>query len=202
MSGLPTGKISIAGVDLSGLFNPYTSSATASVTNLYVGGHDLNFYWAPYTSGATASATTVRVKGADLNTLFAPKSSITNPTTSGYTATQTAGGYTMYIYSNAGTFTFTTRIVNSTNNTISVLLVGGGGGGTVNGGSGGIVYTNSFTAASSTTYTIVVGAGGMNANGGNTTFTGTGASFTAQAGQNGISQGPYGCSGASNALHS
>lgn len=56
--------------------------------------------------------------------------------------------------------------------TIDVLIVAGGGGATQNstgaGGGGGVIY-RSITVVSGTSYTIIIGSGGIGANGGNST---------------------------------
>ena len=62
----------VGGVDLSNIFQPYTSGTQASATGYKIlGGADFNTIFAPYTSGTPASATGYKVGGNDLNSIFA-----------------------------------------------------------------------------------------------------------------------------------
>jgi len=58
--------------DLSYIFQPYTTGATAPPTNILVNGTDLSSIFAPYTTGATAAATNIKTNGTDLSEIFAP----------------------------------------------------------------------------------------------------------------------------------
>ena len=73
----------------------------------------------------------------------------------------TIGGYIIHSFTNVGTSTFRP----SFNGSVEVLIVGGGGGGAVNigggGGGGGVIYIPSVNVSADTSYSIVVGGGGL-----------------------------------------
>jgi len=81
---------------------------------------------------------------------------------------ETDGTYWYHAFLSSGTFTPAKGLSSD------ILVVAGGGGGAAQGGgggAGGIAYANAYSLASSTPYTITVGAGGSGtANGANSTF--------------------------------
>jgi len=75
-----------------------------------------------------------------------------NPTNTPYT-----GGYVVHTFYGSDTFS------NSTATSVDVLVVAGGGGGGYfagGGGAGGLIYSNAFSVAANSNYTVTVGAGG------------------------------------------
>jgi autotransporter-associated beta strand protein len=113
-------------------------------------------------------------------------------------STTTNGIYTITSFTaGSGPWTVPDGVTN-----VSVLVVGGGGGGGNNGGggggAGGVIYSNAFTVASGSSYTVTVGAGGAaGVNGSNSMFSvltsigggGGGSRGAVQIGQNGGSGG-------------
>jgi hypothetical protein len=164
MSGL-TNYI-VGSLDLSGIFQPYTSGINAVTGYKISSGQDLSGIFQPYISGNQALPTNYFVFNynglgitKDLSDIFAPY----NPniiTPSGGTPT-TSGLYTIVSFlGSSGTIN-----VNSTvSNTFYYLVVGGGGpGGGDQGGGGGAggVLQGSFLISGSDTINIIVGAGGI-----------------------------------------
>jgi hypothetical protein len=113
------------------------------------------------------------------------------------------GGYVVHTFTNSGTYS------NSYAASAEVLVVGGGGGGGgaaayygASGGAGGLIYSNAFSIAANSNYTVTVGSGGARAtvnnfgeSGSNSVFGslialgGGGAGHTTTPGKNGGSGG-------------
>ena len=75
----------VGGVDLSNIFQHYTSGSQAPTTGYKIpNGADLNTIFEAYTSGAQASATGYKVGLSDLNLIFAPSVPFTTTGTSQY----------------------------------------------------------------------------------------------------------------------
>ena len=105
-------------------------------------------------------------------------------------------------YTTAGTYSWVCPYGVSS---ISVVCVGGGAGGTESagfggGGGGALAYRNSISVVAGDSYTVVVGAAGVRAigasrNGGNSTFTASFGTLTAQGGQESVGGAPSGNTG-------
>lgn len=116
-----------------------------------------------------------------------------------YLAIASANGQaTTMAYYTPGTYTYTVPVGYVAN--ITVQAWGGGGGGGDNpaarakgGGGGGAFVTNSYTNVPAGDYTIIVGAGGAPGDrGGNSSYTFTGGTVTAEGGRQGANMGGAG----------
>jgi hypothetical protein len=112
------------------------------------------------------------------------------------------GDHKIHIFKNSGFF-----ITGSTDtNNAEILVVGGGGGSGgaqsgledyVAGGGGGVSYARNVTLLPNTTYSVVVGQGGVagitiSSVGGNSSFSGTNITLSATGGKNGTTSYPRG----------
>jgi hypothetical protein len=102
-------------------------------------------------SASGADDVTVTATEMD-NDYFATGGTVTNYTDAGGT------NWTAHIFTSSGTFT------NLSLTNVEVLVVAGGGGGGQNGGggggAGGVIYSNGFSVAAGSNYTVSVGGGG------------------------------------------
>lgn len=113
------------------------------------------------------------------------------------------GDYAIHTFTEDGTFTVTAS--NATD--VEVLMVAGGGGYGVGsydlggyGGAGGLIHENSISLTVGTGYPIVIGAGGSNANGQDTTAFGNTAIGGGRGGRAMAGAGAAGGSGGGGAL--
>lgn len=122
MSGLT--NYTSGGVDLSYIFQPYVSGATASATGYKLSnGNDLSNIFAKYVAtGPTAGVTGYTVGGIDISNRFVIKDPFT--TTSTYSYIFDASNNYIVIVTSAGSFNFIKTV-----KSLQLVILGGGGGG-------------------------------------------------------------------------
>jgi hypothetical protein len=169
------------GIDLSGIFQPYTSGVKKTTGyKIPTNNSDLSDIFQPLSSGGTPISYDTGYKvnngnfpsNTDLSSIFAAYNPLPYTITGG-TYTKTTDGTYNYIL----TFTSSSSIVfNSDVGTINYTVVGGGAGGYYGGyipnsaraggtgGGGGQVITGNSTFSTGTTFTLTVGIGGTRGN--------------------------------------
>ena len=159
----PKTSYTVGGLDLSGIFQPYSSGNNAVTGYKISSGQDLSGIFQPFISGNKAIPTYYFVYNynnlgtKDLSDIFAPYNIITQ---FGGTS-EFSGEYTIVSFTGiSGSIN-----INSTVSTTFYYLVvgGGGGGGSYYGGGGGAggVLQGSFSTSGQNTINITVGAGGI-----------------------------------------
>ena len=181
---------------------PITYSETTSVlTNASLANCALNTSTGVITttdfagSNTTDATYTFTIRATDTDGQYSDREfTLTSDFTTGGDSIVTSGGYRYHIFTTTGSANF----VPSTARTVEYLAVAGGGGGGYyaggGGGAGGLL--NGSYSATASTYTVVVGAGGLSspsagstlnngASGADSTVTGTNASVSATGGGGG-----------------
>jgi hypothetical protein len=169
----PTTNFLVGGIDLSSIFQPYSSGARATATEYKVGGQDLNTIFAPYNSSLKKAIVTgyTTVNGSDLNEVFAKKDPFT---TTGTVEVDYQSNYYIITFKSSGSITFVSSI-NDVSNASIICVAGGGGGGAGiclfqnlnpsfyagRGGGGGGNYQISNVNLTNIKYTVNVGLGGL-----------------------------------------
>jgi hypothetical protein len=155
------------GVDLSGVFLPY-STGTTITTGYRVNGVDIGTVYNTYTTGAKSGNTGFLYNGSDLANYFQNISvSLIQPaptiTRTGGTGTLYSGSdasYYYYVMTNTGAGTTTTyRVVPTADSLYDIFMVGGGGYGAFRdaGGGGGGAVNCTFNIVNGTTYYFGIG---------------------------------------------
>jgi len=180
-------------LDLSGIFQPYTSGNNAVTGYKISTGQDLSGIFQPYISGNKASVTNYFVNNGnyfnlDLSDIFAPYNP--NSITPIGGTVNTSGIYTIVSFLTTGS-SGSINISSTGSNTFYYLVVGGGGpGGADFGGGGGAggVLQGTFSITGSDTINVTVGAGGIitysssTQNGEDSTLSYTSTTITAKGG--------------------